>query len=67
VDEQTIDTFDYVRANIMVMDLEKVPFVAHGVLGECLYDFHCQSKLSEEEFKKIPVQKNTIVENGKGK
>jgi hypothetical protein len=67
VDEETIDSFDYVRANIMVMDLEKVPFVAHRVLGECLYDFHCQSKHSEEEFKKIPVQKNTTVENGKGK
>ncbi|KAM0914218.1 hypothetical protein ACQ4PT_011656 [Festuca glaucescens] len=32
VDEDTIDKFDYVRANIMVMDVERVPAVSQGFL-----------------------------------
>jgi hypothetical protein len=68
LDEDTINFFDFVSSNIMVMDLEKVPTVAPGVFIECLYDFHFQREVSEEEFRKMSIQQssNVEVEEGKG-
>ncbi|KAM0914760.1 hypothetical protein ACQ4PT_011300 [Festuca glaucescens] len=68
VDEETIDKIDYVRANIRVMDLERVPVVAPGVLEKCVYDFHYQREVSEEEFNRKFVQQSERGDDGqKGK
>jgi hypothetical protein len=60
--EENTEKYDYVKAEIMTLDLEKVPVVPAAVLGKCIYDFHYHREVSEEEFNRQHIQ--TRVEEG---